>query len=279
MNKDFIDPKKLRDAWLYLEQYSTELGPEMLTYFNDHRTRYEKLVGVVGECCGSLQENDRVRLLDIGLAHQTLLFDRIWPDYEVNTLGWHDDRFALGKHRKHIEFELNDSYYPEKWPKVSEGYNIIVMAEVIEHLHTAPVQILRCLRSLLAPNGFLIVTTPNAVALQQRLRLLLGRNPFEMIRETRTNPGHFREYTGPELSKTGEDAGLKNRSDCRRPLLLHAISKQSNSPCGHAVTARQPWKRADCGLQTCQLTEILWRQSHAILIGLQYFTNTHQDRR
>jgi 2-polyprenyl-3-methyl-5-hydroxy-6-metoxy-1,4-benzoquinol methylase len=105
------------------------------------------------------------------------LFDRLWPEHVVDTLGWKDNRFSLGDNRKHIEFELNDSYYPEKWPKVSDGYNIIVMAEVIEHLYTAPVQVLRCLRSLLAPGGFLIVTTPNAAALQQRLQCFSGEFP------------------------------------------------------------------------------------------------------
>ncbi len=237
MNANFIDPKKSNDVWLDLEKYSTRLGPEMLTYFNYHRTRYEKLTAVVEKFCGLAQTKDPLRLLDIGLSFQTLLFDRLWPEYEVNTLGWQDERFSLGNNRKHIEFELNDSYYPEKWPKVAQGYNVIVMAEVIEHLYTAPVQVLRCLRSLLAPNGFLIVTTPNAVALQQRLRLLLGRNPFEMIRETRSNPGHFREYTAPELVKAGENAGLQ----AVQIISGHYCSSQSlSSRFLHAITPLLP---------------------------------------
>ena len=38
---------------------------------------------------------------------------------------------------------------------------------------------------------------------------VLGQNPFEPIRETRSNPGHFREYTGRELVIICENAGLE----------------------------------------------------------------------
>jgi hypothetical protein len=74
-----------------------------------------------------------------------------------------------------------------------------VFAEVLEHLYTSPVLVLAALRRLLAPGGVLIVQTPNAASLPKRLKLLAGRNPFELIREDRSNPGHFREYTLDEI--------------------------------------------------------------------------------
>ena len=44
-----------------------------------------------------------------------------------------------------------------------------------------------------------MVSTPNALWLKHRIKLLMGRHPYELIREDKGNPGHFREYTAGEL--------------------------------------------------------------------------------
>ena len=105
-------------------------------------------------------------------------------------------------------FDLNDSQIREKWIKVPES-QIVVMAEVLEHLHTSPVLVLEFLKSCMAKGGYLILQTPNAASLKNRISLLLGKNPFEMIRENPDNPGHFREYTMKELMRIAEKSGFK----------------------------------------------------------------------
>jgi 2-polyprenyl-3-methyl-5-hydroxy-6-metoxy-1,4-benzoquinol methylase len=82
------------------------------------------------------------------------------------------------------------------------------MGEVIEHLLIAPWIVLGFIKTLINPGGFLVLTTPNAVTITKRLFLLMGRNPFEMLREDLKNPGHFREYTIKELIDSGKKAGL-----------------------------------------------------------------------
>jgi hypothetical protein len=79
---------------------------------------------------------------------------------------------------------------------------------VLEHLHVSPVHVLEFLATGLVPDGHLLVQTPNAASLPKRLRLLLGRNPYEPIREDALNPGHFHEYTVDELLAAGQAAGL-----------------------------------------------------------------------
>jgi hypothetical protein len=69
--------------------------------------------------------------------------------------------------------------------------------------------VLRCAATWLEPSGLLVLQTPNAAALFKRLKLLAGRNPYHMIRETRTNPGHFREYTLTELRRAVDASGLE----------------------------------------------------------------------
>ena len=88
------------------------------------------------------------------------------------------------------------------------GYELIIMAEVIEHLYTSPSLVPGLLQSLLRPGGLLIVQTPNALAIGRRFKMLLGRHPFELIRENPHNPGHFREYTARELEQYGRQLGL-----------------------------------------------------------------------
>lgn len=83
------------------------------------------------------------------------------------------------------------------------------MGEVLEHLYTAPSIVLKFIKSLMKQNGFLVLTTPNAVTITKRIALVLGRNPFEMIRDNHKNPGHFREYTKNELIGIGKDSGFE----------------------------------------------------------------------
>ena len=65
------------------------------------------------------------------------------------------------------------------------------------------------LRSLLNPGGVILLQTPNAAEVMNRVALLWGRNPYERLRMTPLNPGHFREYTLDELVDDGGAAGLE----------------------------------------------------------------------
>lgn len=186
-----------------------ELGPVMEDYFHYHFQRFVQLGLTVEPCVASLAKvQSRINLLDIGPSFQTDMLARCWPQMTIDTLGFADPKFPPPPGGRHTDFDLNATWDSNQWPPIVRTYDLIVMAEVIEHLYTAPVWVLKYLAALLNPSGFLVVTTPNAVALPKRLRVLLGRNPNELIREERANPGHFREYTLPELRQVGQQAGL-----------------------------------------------------------------------
>ena len=165
-------------------------------YLRFHHRRYQFL-------CDSIQRIVNVqqgfgRLLDVGLSHQTVLFQQCLPDATVDTIGYFDHRFTGQLRGQHINFDLNHAADPAAWPVV-EPYDIVVMAEVIEHLHTAPSQVLACVASWLRPGGLLVLQTPNPISLGKRIGMVLGRSPFEVIREDPSNPGHFCEYTIADL--------------------------------------------------------------------------------
>lgn len=184
-----------------IEYFSNwELNPESREYINSHAWRYQFLLEEIDEL---IQRHQISNILDVGCAYQTELLRQIYPRLIVDTLGFEDDRFATRRIDKHIEYDLNLAQ-TKSYPQIDK-YDLVVMAEVIEHLYTAPTLIFDLMLHILNPNGFLIIQTPNAVGLPKRLKMIVGTHPFEMLREDMKNPGHYREYTLSELKNIGID--------------------------------------------------------------------------
>jgi 2-polyprenyl-3-methyl-5-hydroxy-6-metoxy-1,4-benzoquinol methylase len=176
-------------------------GDMNFAYVAFHRPRFEFLIETlrpytVGEGC---------RILDVGVSRLTSLLATNLK-VQVDSLGLEANHQILNV--RHWQFDLNDAQYRERWRTDIGPYDIVVFAEVVEHLYTAPELILAYLKELLVPGGVLLLQTPNAVALRKRARMLVGLNPFERIRFDRNNPGHFREYTVAELREFLFDAGF-----------------------------------------------------------------------
>jgi 2-polyprenyl-3-methyl-5-hydroxy-6-metoxy-1,4-benzoquinol methylase len=111
------------------------------------------------------------------------------------------------------QFDLNHLFLnPEseaqtlsKLPK----FDVICNCEVLEHLYTGPNKSLEFLSKILNPNGVIFIQTPNAVSLRHRILILLGKNPYPLLRPDPNEPGHYREYTLNELKYFIEKADLK----------------------------------------------------------------------
>jgi len=177
-----------------------DLDAESREYINAHAWRYQYLLEEIDEL---IQNNQITNILDIGCAYQTELLRQIYPELIVDTLGFEDVRFKTRHIDKHIEYDLNQAQN-KQYPQIGK-YDLVIMAEVIEHLYTAPSLIFDFMYHIIAPAGFLIIQTPNAVGLPKRLKMLIGKHPFEMLREDMKNPGHYREYTLSELIQIGAD--------------------------------------------------------------------------
>lgn len=173
-------------------------------YLRFHAPRYRYLLGAVGDVIGE-RSPDAVRVLDVGPAYQTALLRTMWDGLVVDTLGFGDIRFAPRAGERHFHVDLNETAGAEV---VEGGHDLVVVAEVIEHLYTAAPTVLTFLRRFLRAGGTLLLQTPNAVALPRRLKMLMGRNPTEPIRPNRFDPGHFHEYTVAELTAAAEAADL-----------------------------------------------------------------------
>ena len=90
----------------------------------------------------------------------------------------------------------------EKLPLADETVDCILCADVIEHLLHSPKFALQEFARVLKPGGVCIVTTPNAVRLSVRIRVVLGISNWPHLRQFFNAPyhkGHHHEYTEAEL--------------------------------------------------------------------------------
>ena len=185
-----------------------EMDPAAAYYLRFHLRRYQALLNEVARVLPEYGKSPMI--LDVGLSFQTICLGNCFPHASIRTAGFFDGRFDNYLVRgHHTEFDLNDARFPERIPERTAEHDVVIMAEVIEHLYSPAKQVLECIKRWMKPSGTLILQTPNPVSLGKRAALLRGVNPFEMIREARTNPGHFCEFTVPEICNAVESAGLR----------------------------------------------------------------------
>lgn len=96
---------------------------------------------------------------------------------------------------------------------VEDTYDIVLMAEIFEHLRINPLQTLRKVRDAVADDGVVVLTTPNLYSLYNIIDFLLGRgfdNAFEEFAkiEELGYMGHVREYRTGELRQFLDATGF-----------------------------------------------------------------------
>jgi len=196
-------------------------------YLRYHAPRYATLLRLIKN-----DYKNGERVLDIGRGRLTeIISDSLKAP--VDTLGFQPDSDTTSG--RHYHYDLNNCQTLQSWRRDIGHYDVIIFAEVIEHLYTSPNLVLSFINSITSEGGRVFLQTPNAVALHKRLTMLIGKNPYETIREDNFNPGHFREYTKKELLKYSNNTGFQvkksmygNYFDYR--FLSHASNPMSYKP-------------------------------------------------
>ena len=144
-------------------------------------------------------------ILDVGPSYQTELIRKYFPNLTIDTLGYNHRVNLLKGDEAHFHKDLNQTQ-EDPTPITQKKYDIVICSEVLEHIYTNPLHIIKYMSNMLKPKGILFIQTPNAVAIHKRFKMLLGKNPFQLLEDSRM--GHFREYTGKEITDFYNKSGL-----------------------------------------------------------------------
>ena len=87
--------------------------------------------------------------------------------------------------------------------KKSGVFDMIMLHDVLEHLHDSPRNLLNDLLEFLKPKGLLFVTVPNVVNIRKRIHVLCGKTNLPPFESFFWYPGpwrgHIREYVQEDL--------------------------------------------------------------------------------
>jgi SAM-dependent methyltransferase len=185
-------------------------------YAQFHAVRFLDLLRALSAICDRLGVASP-RVLDCGIGPVTRIYGKVISGIRLQTASLPRrlpaeetaQRFGSSYHRYvDLDFESLGQAMPE-----SQGeWDVVVFAEVIEHVRASPTEQIADLLSMLRPGGYLIVSTPNALSRGYVARLMTGRllatiYQRDKVREGHAHDFHVREYTPMELREAVAAAG------------------------------------------------------------------------
>lgn len=113
--------------------------------------------------------------------------------------------------RKAAEHLLYQHFNVEKdpFPYPDAEFDLVIFAEIIEHLLNDPCTVLREIRRVLRPGGTIILTTPNVARLENVVRLFDGVNIYDPYSGYGPYGRHNREYSRHELVQLMQHEGFE----------------------------------------------------------------------
>ena len=180
--------------------------------------RYQYIRGVLARECPP-----PCRLLELGAAPGVLTLSLSGRGYDVVAVdlgeasdGWgHQAEGAMTAafEKDGLELLARD-LESVPYPFEDETFDVVLLTEVLEHLRDYPARVVSEARRLLKPGGLLLITTPNAAAIQRRADLLVGRSVYTPLSDWiggLPHARHAREYTVAELRTLVTHAGFRRR--------------------------------------------------------------------
>jgi 2-polyprenyl-3-methyl-5-hydroxy-6-metoxy-1,4-benzoquinol methylase len=179
-------------------QNISEYNSEQEFYYEFKETRIKKCIKII-------ERLNRGVLLDIGCSTGE------WGQYWIKN-GW--DVFGIDINKEQLtkseEKGIKTSYCDlntDKIPYKDNSFDLIFAGEVIEHLIDTD-GILKELYRCAKPGGFVLLTTPNLVSFENRLRSVLGIYP-KWVDYRLQGSGHVRAYTPAILKHQLRSSGFK----------------------------------------------------------------------
>ncbi len=174
-------------------------------YFLYHIHRFEYIFSIL-----KLYDKDKA-LLDVGAHYLHGLLGAYHLGYK-NINGSDLDIFnsiSVERAKKINAIIKNCNLETETIPFQDQEFDIIIFSETLEHLNFHPKRVFKEFARVLKPGGEVIITTPNLLRLNNRLKCILGRSINVDIREDYSPGTPYREYSAAEIEYLLNVAGLK----------------------------------------------------------------------
>jgi SAM-dependent methyltransferase len=176
-------------------------------------------VSIVGTIVRHLPPSRSAKILDLGcgpcektavlsaLGYQCSGYDDLqddWHKIPENREAITNFAAAMG-----IDFRLASG---TEFPWAPHTFDLVMLNDVVEHLHNSPRSLLNSVLALVKEGGFLLISVPNAVNIRKRIDVALGRSNYQKFDLYYWYPdpwrGHIREYTKHDLRLLAENLGL-----------------------------------------------------------------------
>ena len=168
-----------------IQQYYDQRG----LGYGMNKLRKKKILDLV------LEEGiENKRILDLGCA--TGFFGKELKRKSNIVIGIDISEKLINEAKKVLDEAYALDIENEEWPKqfIENPFDIIICAEFIEHLFDQE-KFLSIIKEILAPNGKLIITTPNFLVWNNRIKMLLGRYGLKEVFNDRSHI-HLLSYKG-----------------------------------------------------------------------------------
>ncbi|HEY3320014.1 MAG TPA: class I SAM-dependent methyltransferase [Planctomycetota bacterium] len=215
------------------------MTPEKDAYANIARTvlRFVKPGGAILDFgCGTC---DKTAVLQ-RLGFQCSACDDL-QDYWHQLPGNREKILAFAQ-QQGIDFKLSRGALPFE----KNRFDLILLNDVLEHLHDSPRDLLNDLLELAKPEGLLLVTVPNAVNIRKRLNVLFGKTNLPDFPQYYWYPGawrgHVREYVRGDLRLLAEFLNLEILELRSCDHMLQKLPRYGRAPYLLLTRIFQGWK-------------------------------------
>ena len=100
-----------------------------------------------------------VLLLNSGFNVECCDLKEVIDKYEVN----------YSSNEIQYKFIMGD----EPLPYEVDNFDLVIFTEILEHLHESPIEKLNDIKRIIKPNGHLLLTTPNVMNLENKVKFFL----------------------------------------------------------------------------------------------------------
>lgn len=141
-----------------------------------------------------------------------------------------------------------------------DAFDVVLFCEVLEHMTNDPLAALAEIKRVLKPGGYLVLTTPNAVRLENVARLVAGYNLYDPYSGYGPYGRHNREYTVGELERLMLHCGFVRE-------ILFTADVSPPAPDGLAEAAAMAHAARGSDAETGQYIFSRWRNAAPMTIA------------